>query len=718
MNYVNYFNHTISKPDLYHRRYDLDLESSFGDKVKRVALVALPFVSLYRPIGTTLSIGMGGCRMISHFNEALDAQDKKAWKRLAAKVVQFSFATFTLISTFFSFSIGLVITTGTDISQGVYRAAQKGWNREFQEAGEEILQALASSTYLAFMVTGALEAILLSTLVQATVCLYQARSEISKGRYLEAAGKIAFSGVRLYQANQYRQLIQRRNFIFSLQKYEALLKQAFKGKEVRHLIQSPLNDLNGKIDEKQVTLANQEQEFEFGSHFHGFGKGLVKGANITLQKEIVDGKEMVKLEFKVNHVFREKLEKTLNDFSKYKPKELKEILQLTGSHITAISDKTTSYETNEDELSIVRNIHLAGLGTITVGADTDTPNLYDRVTIRMDSNKTIYDLHELLAFTNLDETLCSSTPEDLDRLKMGHLFRTFFPKEASPFERSEEFFTLNLDALKQKMIEKAPDMKSVLDQYFHKISVTEILPGRIRYQIEGLADEIRKAGGVALTSVVLGAWGVEEELYARVASILKIGMISTEFRDSYGINKSGYSGSEYYAGSADSIFTQLVTKKDIELNRDLNDHYSGEARLLFSLDALESGSYQYYNDYGGNRRFNPMHWWANTYRDRANILEFTKKLQEDPVKPPDAWWWWQGDYSDHEVMLKERLDPSYITGLLLDSETTKQGLLNYLRKYDMIAKDSSGKETFHSIDIDKFFQVGTRATEALLDKKN
>jgi hypothetical protein len=717
MNYVNYLNHTISRPDSYQRRFDLDLsqeDSGSLQQFKRVALVSLPFISLYRPIGSALSIGMGGTRVLSHISQAIHLQDKKEWSPLIIQIVRISLSSIPLISTIFSFSLGLFITTTTDIGQGVFRASSQAWQGEYGKAFEETLQVAGSVAYLGFMATGAFEVMLISSLIQAATCLYQSRLEIAEGKYLEAAGKIAMAGIRLYQANQYRELIQRRNAIFAMQKYQTLVQQALRGREVRHLVHSSLVDLNGKIDEKQVTLGNQEQSFDFGSHFHGFGKGLVKGANLAFRREIVDGKEQVLLEFKLNHVFRDKLEKTLSDLSKFNPKEMKEILSLTGSHVQGI--KMEMVDNGYDD-HVTRKIHLEGLGNISIGASSFMINSYDRVVIRMDANKTLYDLHEMLSFTNLDAALYGSTNEDLDRLKMGHLFRTFFPKEATPFERSEEFFTLPMDALKNKMIEKASGMKEVLDQYFDRISVSEILPGKIRYQITGLADKVKELGGLSLTAAVTGAYASDQELYARIASMLSMGMMSQEIRDTYGLTKGGLGGTDW-TGGADSVYTQMITAEDVKKGRDLNDFYYSKARMLISLKALEGSSYQYYDDAFGNRIYSKeeLGWWYgfSGYATRPNILEFTETLQKPIEKPVDAPWWGDANYNRHEVMLKERLDPSFFTGIILDSEQTRDGLLDYLRGCNLVQKNADGNETILGVLAGQFFRVGHIATDSLV----
>jgi len=66
----------ISTPVYYHREYENDLpkeeqENSLLDQCKRVSTVALPFISLYKPLSFPLSLTLGGVRVISTFSQLL-----------------------------------------------------------------------------------------------------------------------------------------------------------------------------------------------------------------------------------------------------------------------------------------------------------------------------------------------------------------------------------------------------------------------------------------------------------------------------------------------------------------------------------------------------------------------------------------------------------------------------------------------------------------------
>ncbi|MCB1081512.1 MAG: hypothetical protein KDK63_00050, partial [Chlamydiia bacterium] len=59
----------------------------------------------------------------------------------------------------------------------------------------------------------------------------------------------------------------------------------------------PLSNLD-----EQITQASTRQgDYDFGAHFYGYGKGIVKGGNLSFYRRQEEGKEFVELEFKVNN---------------------------------------------------------------------------------------------------------------------------------------------------------------------------------------------------------------------------------------------------------------------------------------------------------------------------------------------------------------------------------------------------------------------------------
>ncbi len=713
MNYIDYLRHALYLPDTYYRRYDLDLGSA-PETVQRIALASLPFVALYRPAGFALSLGMNGARTLTHLQNALLSQDRRDWKGCAAETGQAAIAALSLAAAVSTQAAALFITTGWDTLHGAGASCQSLWKGEYSRALEEVLQAFTSAAYLSFMATGALEAMVAFALFQGTVSLYQARHEIAQGRYLEGCAKIAMGAIRLRQAGRYVQAIQQRDAYMEMERVRTLFLKILRGRAAGHLLRHPLSSLKESIETKEVVLEDAlGNEVRFGAHFHGKGGSLVKGENLAFRTKIIDGKKVTELDFKVNHAFRGAIDQSLQELKSIKPKEMQEILKIAGSHAEGIEIASGSFFSGPDAGFVfglqggAHKIKIDGLGTILIGSSSDQPSLYDRVVVRLDANQTLFELHEMLSLLDLDRALCLSTEEDIARLKMGHLFRTFFPREATPFERKEEFFSMPLDQLKAKMIEKAPEMQGVFDTYFERMQEEHLFDGRVRYRIVGLADAARDKGAMALTAAITGTQH-DHELFKRVASMIRTGMIGTEVKEAndFGNHGLGGSGVDYWSGGADSVFTQLLTEKNCTDQMPFHQlNYQSKVRLLISLDALETGTYQYHTDSFGNRVYPSPEWgwhgwwhYKEHYGQRDGILEFIQKEQAAPTVN-----------SGHEVMLKERIAPSFFTGLVVQDEETKTGLVDYLRASGLIQNDS-----ILNAPVDRFIRVGTKVTSELI----
>jgi hypothetical protein len=401
-------------------------------------------------------------------------------------------------------------------------------------------------------------------------------------------------------------------------KYTNFFRSSLEGRNVEYLQTSPLCHF------KEILS-------DLGAHFHGFGKELVKGANLAFRKIFAAEKTIHELTFKINHVFRSTLQQKIDELSSMDCRVLNLLLDRAEScgknvHI----EEDVPYPIGMSNIGIATKISIDGLGTIFICVSSEIPSVYNRVVVQMDADKNIGDFHALLAFLNLQKSFQASSFDDIERLKIGHLFRTFFPRIAFPLERSQTFFDLSIDELKMKIIEEAPVMEEIFDTYLDKMISEEILPGRMRYRIPGLAQQAYDLGARGLTSAILGAWG--DELYNRVESILKKGMLSSETRQFLNCSATGLSTiSDYYSGGSDVVYTQMITEDNCRKNADFTElNYSSNIRLIFSLEAIETGTYQYFDDAYGNRIAGP-NYYGTSYNERPGILEFIDALQNSTL---------------------------------------------------------------------------------------
>ena len=70
INTINTYSNQIYTPPYYHRQYEHDLpenlkDSSSVETAKRAVHLAIPFLSLYKPLGQLISLSMGTTRIIT-----------------------------------------------------------------------------------------------------------------------------------------------------------------------------------------------------------------------------------------------------------------------------------------------------------------------------------------------------------------------------------------------------------------------------------------------------------------------------------------------------------------------------------------------------------------------------------------------------------------------------------------------------------------------------
>jgi len=133
--------------------------------------------------------------------------------------------------------------------------------------------------------------------------------------------------------------------------------------------------------------------------------------------------------------------------------------------------------------------------------------------------------------------------------------------------------------------------------------------------------------------------------------------------------------------------------------------YFNSIALMFPLEVLETGTYQYhYDSFGKRSHEKDSGWWGSDYFSRPGIFDFVQERQTDDT---DYW------YDSNEVMIKERIAPSLIKGVIIRDEKLRMELLEHLRKHDLVKKDGSGCETILGISVDRFLRVATTASEDL-----
>jgi hypothetical protein len=783
VNAINHTINQNHQPDYYHRQINNDLPAQKDRRkspAQRTYAIVVPLLMLYKPISKYISVGMGGLRVLTHLADRAEARQKgKCWKA-AAEGTQAALAVLSLASSYYQSSYGVLITTSADILQNFVAMNQHYRKQKYNLLIEDLLQLTASSSYMALFYFASPQIILASTAAQVLLNLYQARNEWNGNYTPEALVKFIVACIRLHEGKQRWDTNQKHQKVASLPKTSAvetqripekvdikteslqppknsvkaevespleieskakkpsaeelaadpllkrLAEKVANSKEVKHLSDHPLQGLKSKISDKRVMSKGAPGNYHnCGANFYGFGQGAVKGHNLYFQEKKSAGKEGTELLFKVNHFHRDQMEPViveLIDISKHP--QVNEMLTLTGSEVKGIqvSEKLIGdidYDTNKPTMPI-HEISLIGLGSIYVGASPKFPGLYDQVVVRVEHDPNIEKFYQILSFLNLQDALEACKAEDFERAKIGRLFKDLFPIEATPFERTEDFFALPIDKLKDLIIKKVPQMKENFSKYLPQMGLYEIMPGRYRNRTSGLAQKCYEAGGRALIHAFGGEGnfnGEEDKYFAELASVINMGLLSNESRRIYGFSKSGVSPNDwfgndtwfgwddesYFKGSADSVFARLVTEKNCRTSMPLSGYTYMEGAgcgIIVSLDSLETGTYQQHNqeESAGQRGLDDV------YLNRPGILEFIQQEQKE----------FNGN---NEVMLKEGVPPSMIQSIVFTTQEMRNKFIEYLRVKKMIENDrKSGQETINGHPLEQFIRYATHMSEELIRK--
>lgn len=172
---------------------------------KRVALAAVPFLSMDKRLRMPISLVMGSLRF---------------WNTDSSENLQKIVTVMALAGTIFRHQFGMVISTVHDV---VLEAQQIRAANTWEDASKGLVKILGSLVYLALISRGGLELSIASFAIQAAVNLINARDEFKNDRWIEGCSNLLMSGIRLQQTyGQCQQL--KRNW-----EIEAAIKKVYVG---------------------------------------------------------------------------------------------------------------------------------------------------------------------------------------------------------------------------------------------------------------------------------------------------------------------------------------------------------------------------------------------------------------------------------------------------------------------------------------------------------
>ena len=429
-----------------------------------------------------------------------------------------------------------------------------------------------------------------------------------------------------------------------------------------------------------------------------------------------NGETRLHLEAKLTHPSRAALQKSV-DFIKGSPAQLLSALPQGFCQGVTVTTETTSFpgrksspqgekfkgdfSTNvgaagyrlDDSTNTV--INFKGIGQVKIGSSSDYRTFYNRISVDLEphitADEAVSKLNIMFAALGLGAVAASSRPEDQERIKIMQLFRAFYPKEAYHFEHDQSSYTQSIEVLKYSIGQKVPEMKDNFKHYLEDhpelMYQQEIYPGQSMWAIKGLAEAVKKAGGMGLMA---GIGGIDfDDAASRLVSVFSSGALSTLDRHQHGIIAFGASAKmDYESGGAESAFARLIASN---MTADPSAYpLCGHFQILYDLSLVERGGYCYRGDDYGTKD-------PQKYQARPSIIELTQDIQKS--FSPYA-------YVGNEVCIYKRIPPQFMKGLLVGNQEEKDKLVKILRDNGLITVNEKMKECINGVPIDQFIHIG------------
>lgn len=193
----------IKEPEYYYRQFNNDIPPHATNKeddchlVQRVALAALPFLTLYAPLGRGVALCSDSCRVIFNLKDLFSGSTD--CKNLSINLIKTAASATALFCSLLFLPVGLLITTCQDILINLGEVNTLLNQNQTKAAYEKIAQMTISLLYLGLFFSGSLELLVVSLFLQVLWTGYNSVDEFEKANYLEAFAHLLMTFVRGHQ---------------------------------------------------------------------------------------------------------------------------------------------------------------------------------------------------------------------------------------------------------------------------------------------------------------------------------------------------------------------------------------------------------------------------------------------------------------------------------------------------------------------------------------
>jgi hypothetical protein len=207
MDVINNYYRRAQSIIYYNGEYENNFTAIKDIEVKRVALVALPFFSLYKPLKMPIILAKGVFRVYSNITDLVGSVSKGGGKDISYHLLHTTLAAAALGANMLGSPVGGVITTAQDLSLEVVSLLEHLQNDDCQKASESCAKIFNNALYLSAILTCSTGVTIASFALRIMLDLYNSQKEFEKGNDLEGTAYFLMSMVRCGQlADQVHQI--------------------------------------------------------------------------------------------------------------------------------------------------------------------------------------------------------------------------------------------------------------------------------------------------------------------------------------------------------------------------------------------------------------------------------------------------------------------------------------------------------------------------------
>lgn len=448
-----------------------------------------------------------------------------------------------------------------------------------------------------------------------------------------------------------------------------------------------------------------------GAHFSHLDTGILKGGHVSAFTRNVEGQTLDIFHFKIGYNARNELQKTFDALKNNKDalqNHLPAELRAAGVNISEIDhiflgkEPTLDGEKKGEVFSAAAGyapegakalkIDFPGVGKVIIGNSKSYGSLYNDVHVEIDSSlppgEGIKRMHQMLAFLGFGPILGEQRNEDAERMKLALLYRTYCPDAAIKIETTKNFYDMPVEELRTFIEKRTPEMKYVFAEDLGTLQEVEIYPGKLAWSVNDLSLRMREAGAIGLMAGVAGSI---EDASTSIAQIIVNGALSSQDRFECGLFKEGVSSkTDLMRNSGDQVFTRLITK-DLIKEYIGEFRFSGAMQILYDLDVVNRGCYGFTGDQYGAK--NPHYYEYRNYENRTDMVRHSQRLHFAYT---------------NEVMVKNRIPPSAIRGVMVKDEKAKELLVQKLNEQGLVSVDAEGNPFVLGKPLDEFILIGEK----------